>query len=183
MQLPGMLANRVAYLSKYGSDLTFCDFAFFFPPSVCGRGDARGGETMWRLCSALALLALCFRPCDSQTSEHGGFHFPTFDFVPRKKKCPLQPKQPHEVFLIHRIPGRRIFPLLATSQVNRHIADTHRSVSTAETRTSFARSWISWELPLNLGFPPPSLLCLLCVICLFLDQRCFVNCAVNCVKC
>ncbi|TNM93328.1 hypothetical protein fugu_018730 [Takifugu bimaculatus] len=25
---------------------------------------------MWRLCSALALLALCFRPCDSQTSEH-----------------------------------------------------------------------------------------------------------------
>ncbi|CAF99437.1 unnamed protein product [Tetraodon nigroviridis] len=25
---------------------------------------------MWRLCSALALLALCLGPCDSQTSEH-----------------------------------------------------------------------------------------------------------------
>lgn len=90
-----------ARLSKCGSDLTFCDIAFIFLPPlfhplVGGRGDTRGGETMWCLCSALALLALCFRPCDSQTSEHGGFppHFPAIEFVPGKENSPLQPSQP-----------------------------------------------------------------------------------------
>lgn len=160
MQLPGMLANRVACLSKYGSDLTFCDFAFFFPPSFLLQFVAEVTRGEVKPCGVSARLSLCWPSAsDHVTHRHQstvGFIFPPLTLsLGRKKKRPLQPKQPHEFFLFHLIPGRRIFPLLAPSQVSRHIADTHRSVSTAATRTSFARSWISWKLPSTLVFPHP----------------------------
>lgn len=100
-------------------------FFFFHPPSVGGRGEATGGETMWRLCSALALLALCLGPCDSQTSERGGFplHFPPKLNLSlgKKDKRPSAVKTNHMGLLFHLIRPRRIFPLLALLLVSGHI--------------------------------------------------------------
>lgn len=87
----------------------YCDFMVFFPtlsyPSVVGGGEATGGETMWRLCSALALLALCLEPCDSQTSEHGGFlfHFSAPGKKNKKMEKPSTVITNHMGFLFHLI--------------------------------------------------------------------------------
>lgn len=164
MQLPGMLANRVACLSKYGSDLTFCDFAFFSPSFLQFVAEVTQGEV--KPCGVSARLSLCWPSAsDHVTRRHQstvGFIFPPLTLSLGRKKRPRQPKQPHEFFfLFHLIPDRRIFPLLAPSQVSRHtilvfnIININISVSTAETRTYFAQSWISWKLPSTLVSPHP----------------------------
>lgn len=132
-----------------------------------------GGETMWRLCSALALLALCLGPCDSQTSEHGGFllHFPAIEFVPgKKKKMPFAVKTNHMGFLFHLIQPRRIFPLLALLLVSGHVSPCFMS----KNKSIFCGNQFAAGLagnPQHCHFPTLTLSC----IHLFKEQICRMN--------